>query len=489
MLPGSIHDTLESTPESRSLPGVRESSQTSVKSVPPNFPLTLRKPTMIGYRYYWGKHPVPSEGADAGQVLDQLSDLVLRENDISKALDMLKQQGVKPTEESDGLQGIQEFLDQVRRLKQKLQESLSSSPNPALMEELKRLEKLEHELRRASWGLDLEKIDSRQIQELLGEESYQLWNQIKSIPRLLEIKGYIEKLGVKYELTPKGMRKIGQRALQDIFASLSRDALGNHQTRFRGGGFTFLLEDCKPYQFGDPFHLNLSRTLMNSLGRRSRTSRPAEGGRALDLSADDFEVYQTEKRTRSSVVLMLDMSGSMARDEKFFAAKKVALALHTLIHTQFPHDRLHLVGFSSYARAIQSRDLPSLNWDLDNPYTNMEEGLLLAKSFLNREHAPNKQIIMVSDGEPTAHRENGKVFFQFPPHPKTLAKTLLEFKKCATLGISLNIFMLGQDAHLLQFVQEISRLNHGRAFYTTPQNLGQYLFVDFLAQKRKWIRT
>ncbi len=186
---------------------------------------------------------------------------------------------------------------------------------------------------------------------------------------------------------------------------------------------------------------------------------------------------------------MLDMSGSMARDEKFFAAKKVALALHTLIQTQFPQDRLHLVGFSSYARALKSKDLPCLNWDLDNPYTNMEEGLMLAKSFLKREHAPNKQIILVSDGEPTAHRENGKVFFQFPPHPKTLAKTLLEFKKCAAHGINLNIFMLGQDAHLVQFVQEISKVNRGRAFYTTPNNLGHYLFVDFLAQKRKWIRT
>ncbi len=443
---------------------------------------------MIGYRYYWGKEPVSSPGAGADEILKQLSDLLLRENDISKALDLLKQQGIKQGDESQGLQGIHDFLEQVRRLKQKLQESMSSSDSSA-MEELKRLEKLEHELRRASWGLDLEKIDAQQIQDLLGEQSYQLWNQIKAIPRLLEIQGYIEKLGAKYELTPKGMRKIGQRALQDIFTSLTRDALGTHQTKFRGSGMSFLLEESKAYQFGDPFHLNLARTLMNSLGRKTRTSRRPKNGRLLDLFPEDFEVYQTEKRTRSSIVLMLDMSGSMARDEKFFAAKKVALALHTLIQTQFPQDRLHLVGFSSYARALKTKDLPCLNWDLDNPYTNMEEGLLMAKSFLCREHAPNKQIIMVSDGEPTAHRENGKVFFQFPPHPKTLAKTLLEFKKCAAHGINLNIFMLGQDVHLVQFVQEISKVNHGRAFYTTPQNLGQYLFVDFLAQKRKWIKA
>ncbi len=443
---------------------------------------------MIGYRYFSGREPVPSKGTNAEEILQHLSDLLLRENDIGKSLDLLKQQGVKEEDESPGLQGIHDFLEEVRRLKQKLQEC-GSALDPSAMEELKRLEKLEHELRRASWGLDLEKINAQEIRELLGEQSYQLWNNLKAIPRLLEVEGYIEKLGAKYTLTPKGMRKIGQRALQDIFESLTRDVLGNHETHFRGNGINLLLEESKPYQFGDPFHLNLSRTLMNTLGRQALSSPRSKGGRLLDLCTDDFEVYQTEKRTRTAIVLMLDMSGSMARDEKFFAAKKVALALHTLIQTCFPQDRLQVVGFSSYARPLKGKDLPCLNWDLDNPYTNMEEGLTLAKSFLNREHAPNKQIIMVSDGEPTAHVESGKVFFQFPPHPRTLAKTLLEFKKCASCGINLNIFMLGQDAQLLQFVQQVSKVNRGRAFYTTPNNLGRYLLVDFLSQKRKWVNA
>jgi uncharacterized protein with von Willebrand factor type A (vWA) domain len=228
---------------------------------------------------------------------------------------------------------------------------------------------------------------------------------------------------------------------------------------------------------------------MNALKRQVINSDLSNNGRLLNLQAEDFEVYQTEKRTRAAIALMLDMSGSMARDEKFFAAKKVAMAFHTLIQTQFPHDRLHLIGFSSYARQLKSKDLPCLNWDLDNPYTNMEEGLILAKTLLNREHTSNKQIIMVSDGEPTAHLEGGKVFFQFPSHPKTLAKTMAEFKKCASCGISINIFMLGQDAQLLHFVRQVSKMNRGRAFYTTPHNLGNYLLMDFLAQKHKWICT
>lgn len=441
---------------------------------------------MIGYRYYYGKELISSKGANAEEILDHLSDLLLHENDLSKALDLLKQQGMKENEQSPGLQGIHDFLEELRRLKQKLQ-NCASPLNSSAMEELKRLERLENELRRASWGLDLEKINAQEVRELLGEQSYQLWNNLKAVPRLLEVSGYIEKLGAKYLLTPKGMRKIGQKALQDIFSSLTRDALGNHETHLRGNGVNPLLEESKPYQFGDPFHLNLSQTLMNTLARQALSSPRPKSARLLDLRPDDFEVYQTEKRTRSAIVLMLDMSGSMARDEKFFAAKKVALALHTLIHTQFRQDRLFLVGFSSYARPLKDKDLPCLNWDLDNPYTNMEEGLILAKSFLSREHAPNKQIIMVSDGEPTAHLENGRIFFQFPPHPRTLAKTLLEFKKCASRGINLNIFMLGQDAHLMQFVQQISRINRGRAFYTTPNNLGLYLLEDFLSQKRKWI--
>jgi uncharacterized protein with von Willebrand factor type A (vWA) domain len=447
------------------------------------------KQNMIGYRYFYGSKPTPQQGADADKLLDKLSDLLLHENDLSKSLDLLKQQGMSEEEDSSGLQGVQDFLEAVRRLKQQLQDS-SSSADPSVMEELKRLEKLEHELRRASWGMDLEKVNSKEIQDLLGEEQYERWNILKAVPRLLEISGYIERLGAKYVMTPKGIRKIGQKALQDIFATLNRDALGNHEVHSRGHGATLLLEDSKPYEFGDPFHLNLTRSLLNSVARQARRGEKKKGSSSpISLHAEDFEVYSTEKTSHSATVLMLDMSGSMARDEKFFAAKKVALALHNLIQTRFPKDRLHLLGFSSYARSLKSKNLPFLNWDLDNPYTNMEEGLILAKALLLKEHTPNKQIILISDGEPTAHKESGQVFFQFPPHPKTLAKTLLEFRKCSTCGIRLNIFMLGQDAHLVQFVQQVSKINRGRAFYTTPKNLGQYLLVDFLSQKKKLIHT
>ncbi len=440
---------------------------------------------MIRYRYYSGKDDFTSKDADAQDILDNLSDLILRENDVNKSLDLLKQQGIRSREENKTLKGIHDFLEEVRRLKEKIQRI--GSPTPAAAEEMRRLEKLEHELRRASWGLDMDKINAQEIRDLLGEQDYRNWDSLKAMPRLLENNGLVERLEGRYVLSPKGMRQIGQKALRDIFSLLRKDALGHHETHFRGNGTSLLLDESRPYEFGDAFHLNLSQTLLNSLYRESRMPDPPGNGKLLNLRPEDFEVFQTEKRTRSAIILMLDMSGSMARDDKFFAAKKVALALHTLIQFQFPNDKLFLVGFSSFARMLKSKDLPYLNWDLDNPYTNMEEALILAKSLLVREHAPNKQIIMVSDGEPTAHLENGKVFFQFPPHPRTLARTLAEFKRCAARGINLNLFMLGQDAHLVQFVHQISKVNRGRAFYTTPNNLGRYLLVDFLSQRRKWV--
>ena len=211
-------------------------------------------------------------------------------------------------------------------------------------------------MRRASWGLDLEKIDAQQIQELLGEESYQLWNQIKSIPRLLEIKGYIEKLGAKYELTPKGMRKIGQRALAGYLRlpgpgrpGEPPDPVQGQRVQLPPGGLQTVPVRGPLSPEPEPHPDEFPRAADPDLPPGRKTAA------CWNSQPEDFEVYQTEKRTRSSVVLMLDMSGSMARDEKFFAAKKVALALHTLIHTQFPHDRLHLVGFSSYARALQEQ--------------------------------------------------------------------------------------------------------------------------------------
>ena len=236
--------------------------------------------------------------------------------------------------------------------------------------------------------------------------------------------------------------------------------------------------DTKPYQYGDHFAPDINQTLMNSLRKRG-------GGTPVRISPEDFEVYQTENSASSSTALLLDMSKSMRHDNNFVSAKMVALALESLIRTKYARDNLTIIGFSSWARPLSIEELPSLQWDNENPYTNMEEGFSLAEKYLSRQKGKNKQIILISDGEPTAHRENDLLFFQFPPHPLTLQKTLQMAKRCTTKGITINTFMLGRKKNIAEFVNQLARVNRGRIFFTDSDNLGRYVLVDYLTQKEK----
>src|SRR3972149_3691808 len=184
---------------------------------------------------------------------------------------------------------------------------------------------------------------------------------------------------------------------------------------------------------------------------------------------------------------MLDLSLSMPMRGNFFAAKKVALALDNLIRTQFPRDSLYIVGFAGYARLLKTEDLPHVTWNEYVPGTNMQHGFMLSRRLLGKHKGGTRQIIMISDGEPTAHLEGGRPFFTYPPSLKTIEETLKEVKRCTREGITINTFMLDRNYYLKEFVQELTRINRGRAFYTTPDNLGQYILVDYVSSKRKTI--
>jgi len=186
-------------------------------------------------------------------------------------------------------------------------------------------------------------------------------------------------------------------------------------------------------------------------------------------------------------VLMLDMSWSMPMRGNFFAAKKVTLALDALIRSQFPRDNLYIVGFSDYAREIKKEQLPHINWNEYVYGTNMHHGFILSRQLLAKHKSGSKQIIMVTDGEPTAHLERGISYFDYPPDPRTLQLTLLEAKRCAQEGIVINTFMLDRDPSIMQFIDLLTRTNRGRVFYTDRENLGRYILVDYLANKRKRI--
>lgn len=310
--------------------------------------------------------------------------------------------------------------------------------------------------------------------------------------------GYIEKDSEgRFQITSRGIRRVETQALDELFDVAGRDKLGNHETDMRGVGQT-IHEESKPYEYGDPVaNLNLHETLKNALIRQG-------GGTPLHISEEDFVVYETEFQTSVATVLLLDMSGSMARYGKFYQAKKVALALQGLVRGRYPEDSLQVIGFYTYASPLKERELVRsapkpvslfdsrvfLRIPLDQPkrgvpehFTNIQAGLRFARHVLHRQPARNKQIICITDGEPTAHLEGRDLVLIYPPSERTARATLEEVHRCTSEGIRLSTFALIEDYFylgLMNFVDQMARLSRGLAVYCTAGQLGHYVLDSFV---------
>ncbi|MCZ7527461.1 MAG: VWA domain-containing protein [Acidimicrobiia bacterium] len=352
---------------------------------------------------------------------------------------------------------------------------LQLSQMSGLLETLGDLDELENLLRSATQPGELAEVDLDRARDLLGDDAARSLERLAELARTLEEAGLIEQREGRLELTPRGIRAIGQRALGDLFRKLEQDRAGRHEVERAGPGHEPAHEH-KPYEFGDPFLLNVEQTVRNALRRQG-------AGTPVRLTPDDFEVERTEALTESSTVLLLDVSLSMPMRDNFLAAKKVAMALHALITTRFPRDHFGLVSFGRVAREVSPQRLPEMSWDFEWG-TNMQHALLLARKQLARRRG-TKQVIMVTDGEPTAHIEGGEAYFQYPPSPVTIEETLKEVARCTREGIRINTFMLDESYYLRTFVERMMRLNGGRAFFTTPDTLGDYVLVDFLEHRRR----
>ena len=346
-----------------------------------------------------------------------------------------------------------------------------------LMEEMAKLEELEKDIKGVQYADEIPEALVDEVRELLGEDEARQLEDLRQLAKKLEEAGYIQRKGNKLELTASGLRKIGQKALRDIFDKLKKDRFGNHDLERRGTQGD-RADETKPYEFGDPFLLDLEKTVMNAVER--------EGPHVpLRLSPKDFEVYRTEHQTQCSTVLLLDQSRSMGYTGRFLAAKKVALALESLIRTQFPRDNLYVVGFADYATEIKHDELPKVTWSYDVSGTNMHHAFMLSRQFLARHKGGTKQIIVVTDGEPTAHLERGYAYFAYPPTHRTIQETLREVRRCTREGIVINTFMLEQSHYLMEFVGMMAKLNGGRVFYSSPDKLGEYVLVDYLGHKKR----
>ncbi len=346
-----------------------------------------------------------------------------------------------------------------------------------LMRELQDMDEVQRQLERTRYNGDIDSIDLDKLRELLGEDAVKAVEQMQQLTEILEKAGYIRKDGQDWELTPRGTRVIAQKALGEIYRQLRRQRLGRHQSP-EEGRFGDRIEDTKAYEFGEPLHLNLPRTVKNALYRQGP-------GTPVSLVPEDFEVYRSEMLTQTSTVMLLDLSWSMALRGSFMAAKKVAMALNNLITSQYPRDSFYVVGFSAYARELKARDLPFVQCDEYMLGTNMQHALMIAEQLLAKHPEGARQVLMITDGEPTSHLENGRAQFSYPPSPITIAETLSAVQRCTRRGIAINTFMLEESYYLKEFVDQMTRINGGRVFYTTPDRLGEYILVDYVQHKRK----
>ena len=356
------------------------------------------------------------------------------------------------------------------------QNPLSMSQATDVMTQLGELDSLSEMLQGAVSPNALDEVDTEKIRELLGNESAEMIERLNELAKLLEERGLATNDSGRLQLTPEALRRIGQLALRDLFDRLMEDKVGQHKIQRTGIGHERAYE-TKPYEFGDSFNLNIEQTLRNAVSRQGT-------GTPVRLALDDFEIEQTEFNSRASTVLMLDLSLSMPMRENFLPAKKVTMALHSLISSRYPRDYLGIVGFAETAQELKPEKLPEVSWDFAYG-TNMHHGFMIARRLLAKQTG-SKQIIMITDGEPTAHLSpNGTPYFSYPPVRETVEATLTEVARATREDIRINVFMLEPNSYLRSFVEKMTEMNGGRAFFTSPHNLGDYVLVDFLEHRRR----
>ena len=355
---------------------------------------------------------------------------------------------------------------------------------------LQQMDRLGERLADAGGPSALARVDPADVRRLLDDESAEEFAALQNAAQALEEAGYVARDGDRLELTARGQRRIGQRVLDEVFGRLGRDAFGGHRVA-RVGWTGERTGTSSPYEFGRPFDLDLRGTLDRAVARAfaapgdGSDTPPAVGRVPVGLVPGDFQVHDAEETTSASTVLLLDMSRSMLLRGCFVAARKVAIALDTLIRTRCPHDTLHVVGFAYVAREIPPGALATLSWHGNEYGTNLQHALRLARGLLARGSPANRSIVVITDGEPTAHVEDGRVEFNYPATRRTIEETLREVARCTRDGITINTFMLEPSRALGEFVDRVTRMNRGRAFYASPERLEEFVLVDYLDRRSR----
>jgi uncharacterized protein with von Willebrand factor type A (vWA) domain len=349
-----------------------------------------------------------------------------------------------------------------------------------LMGDMNSLDQLERELVEAAKTNDATRIDSDEVDRLLGEEARHMIEEMKRLTQALEEAGLIRRNGKDWELTPRAMRKIGEKALRDVFGQLRASQIGDHGLDRRGFGVE-RLDETKQYEYGDIFDLDSHRSLLNAVIREGH-------GTPLRMNQDDFEVHRSEMLAQCSTVIMLDMSYSMMMGGRFQAGRKVALALDSLIRSKFPKDNLYVVAFSYFVLTLRPEMLLDSYWIEYGGGTNFQEALSQARKTLAKHNTGTKQIIFITDGEPTTYSGWYGGAWGGRRHSSVHEETLREVVRCTKDNIVINTFMMAHEREPSEFVRLLSKVNRGRAFFASPSRLGEYILLDYVSQKRRVLR-
>jgi uncharacterized protein with von Willebrand factor type A (vWA) domain len=393
---------------------------------------------------------------------------------------------------ADALRARRPDMDEgMPRARMTGQDPLGLSDATTALGELADLAELEDAMRQDYPGARLDDIDEDAVRRALGRQAVDDMEALRQIERELERQGYLVRNDGRLELTPKAVRRLGETALRKVFADLPEGGMGDHEQK-NAGQAGEPTGSTRPWQFGDEQAIDAAATVRNALLRGGVSGSagldepelPAGERRGVRLTVEDFAVGETERRATAAICLLVDLSYSMELRGTWGAAKQTALALHALVRTKYPQDAIQVIGFSNYARELRETDLAGLTWDMVQG-TNLHHALVLAGRFLDRRPEHNPVVLVITDGEPTAHlRRDGQFWFDWPPSPETLELTLAEVDKMTRRQATMNIFMLADDERLTAFVDEVARRNGGRVLRAMPESLGEYVVRDFLRARR-----
>lgn len=347
------------------------------------------------------------------------------------------------------------------------------------MRQFKSIEQMEQQIRTGQW----QQLDPETLKEILGDEASQSLLILLQVPGQLSEEGMVRFGREGFDLTPRGIRTIGEMAFGDLYHMVKRDRQGSSRGTAPESG-EIEPDSSRPYTFGDRFDLDITRSLLNSVSRKAFTDR------RLELMPEDFYVRQREPLATSTTVMLLDLSWSMSWAGRFRAAKKVALALDHYIRTKFPKDRFYVVGFSTEARELKARELALVVWDMGNAFTNLQAGIQKATELIQHSSNRNNRVIVLTDGQPTAYYEGTQTRVEFPASmyglsPNACKATLAEVKKATAQGIHIDTFMLDNNPVLVEFVREMARINGGRAVICRPGELGEVILVEEIKRRQR----